>query len=380
MTGFSAMRADSRRRRRAFGAVAVLALVAVGTAAAVTSRATVAPSNASLPTIGGSVAVGSTLTANPGTWNGSTPLTFQHQWQICNENGAACHDISGATASTYQLKADDAGNTLRVRVIASNPDGSASALSPASARVAAAAPGPVNTVAPSISGNATTGSTLTASPGTWTGTAPITYAYQWTVCDGNGNACHDISGATANTYVLKRDDAGNTVRVRVAARNNAGTTNATSAASARIATGGGSGGGGAAAGCPAVAAGAAIPIADLGAPARLVVSSFQVTSGTLTRSSTSFTARFRVTSTCGTNPVSGALVYATAVPYNQFGIPAEVTTDNAGWAMMTFNARNGYPASPRQQQLTMFVRARKNGEPLLAGISTRRLIAFSLDR
>ena len=378
MTWFSTVRTDRRRRKRAFAAVALLALIAVGTAAAVTSRATVAPTNASLPSIGGSVTAGSTLTANPGTWNGSTPLTFQFQWQRCNESGASCSDISGATSSTYVLRSDDVGDTVRVRVIASNSDGSANALSAASARITAAPPGPVNTVAPTISGSLTTGSTLTTTNGTWTGPGPITYTYQWNLCDGQGNNCQEIANATNQTYVLKTGDADNTLRVRVSARNSQGTTHSTSSATGRITVG--SGGGGTPSGCPTVAAGATIPIADLAAPARLQISQFQVTSGSLTRQSTSFSARFRITSTCGPNPVSGALVYVTAVPYNQFNIPTEVATDNAGWSLMNFNAKAGYPASPKQQQLTLFVRARKTGEPVLAGISSRRLIAFALDR
>ena len=48
---------------------------------------------------------------------------------ICGGNGNACHDISGATAQNYQVKSDDAGNTLRVRVIAGNADGSNTATS-----------------------------------------------------------------------------------------------------------------------------------------------------------------------------------------------------------------------------------------------------------
>ena len=86
-----------------------------------------------------------------------------------------------------------------------------------------------------------------------------------------------------------------------------------------------------------------------------------------------------MTDTCG-HPVSGALVYATAVPYNQFTIPKEAATDGTGWVTMTFNRKAMYPASPKQQQLTMFVRARKASDPLLEGISTRRLIAFSIKR
>jgi hypothetical protein len=112
-------------------------------------------------------------------------------------------------------------------------------------------------------------------------------------------------------------------------------------------------------------------------PALLQVAGFQVTSGTITKSTQTFTARFRATDTCG-HPVSGAYIYATAVPYNQFTIPAEARTDNTGWATMTFQRLGGFPASSQQQQLTMFIRARKQGEPVLAGVTARRLIAFAM--
>src|SRR6476646_8040573 len=129
MNWSQSVRSFGRSRRRVLAGALALALVAVGTAAAITTRATVAPSNTGLPTTGGVNTVGSTLTANPGTWNGSTPITFQYQWEICDGNGAACHDISGATSQTYVLKADDAGNTVRVDVTATNSDGTATARS-----------------------------------------------------------------------------------------------------------------------------------------------------------------------------------------------------------------------------------------------------------
>jgi hypothetical protein len=362
--------------RRGLIAALVLGLIAVGTATAVTSRTAVAPSNNSLPSIGGSTTTGSTLTANPGTWNGSTPISFQYQWQVCDGNGGACHDINGSTSQTYTLKTADAGNTVRVHVIASNSDGSANANSPVSAKITAPA-GPTNTAPPTITGSATVGGTLTATTGTWSGATPITFTYQWTICDGDGNNCHDITNATAQTYKPVAADAGNTLRVEVSAKNADGTTKATSVPSAKVTTSGGGGGGGTG-NCPTPPAGSkTVPIADVTLPTQLQVAGAVVTSGTLTKQTTTFTARFRVTDTCG-HYVSGALVYATAVPYNQFTIPAEGTTDGNGYATLTFNKLKGYPAAQAQTQLTMFIRARKNGEPTLSGVAARRLIAFTI--
>jgi hypothetical protein len=96
---------------------------------------------------------------------------------------------------------------------------------------------PVNTAPPSIVGSPNVGQTLTVTPGTWTGTPPPTFAYQWQRCDAAGANCADIGGATGTTYVVQAADAGATLRVRESATNAAGTASATSATTGVVGSG-----------------------------------------------------------------------------------------------------------------------------------------------
>jgi hypothetical protein len=92
---------------------------------------------------------------------------------------------------------------------------------------------PANTAPPAITGTPAVGQTLTASTGTWTN-SPTSYAYQWVRCNGGGNNCTDIAGATQQRYTLVAADAGNTIRVRVTAKNADGSASAQSAQTAPI--------------------------------------------------------------------------------------------------------------------------------------------------
>jgi hypothetical protein len=125
-------------------------------------------------------------------------------------------------------------------------------------------------------------------------------------------------------------------------------------------------------GCPIGAK--VVSITQIGAPARLVIDGMHFKPFVLRRSSHQLLARFHVSDTCN-QAVQGALVYATAVPYNQLDTPAEVSTDATGWATLSFHMLSGYPATRSQQLLALFVRARKGGENPLAGVSTRRLVS-----
>ena len=77
--------------------------------------------------------------------------------------------------------------------------------------------------------------------------------------------------------------------------------------------------------------------------------------------------------------MQGAVVYAPAVPYNQFTDPGEAATGADGWAQVTVSQLSGFPAARSQQLLVVFARARKPGEDVLGGVSTRRLISFPVD-
>ncbi len=228
---------------------------------------------------------------------------------------------------------------------------------------------PSNSAPPTISGTTTEGSTLTATSGSWDGTAPITYTYAWSRCDQTGGSCAQISGATASTYVLKNVDAGATLRVTVKASNADGFTEATSVPTAVVA--------GTpvapATGCPTGTG--VIPIADLTLPARLAIDQQTVTPGLVTPSTGTIQVRARVTA-CGGRPVQGALLYATAVPYNQYSIAPEGTTGADGGATLTMNQLRGFPAARQQQLLVVFLRARKATDPLAGGVSTRLLVSF----
>jgi hypothetical protein len=181
------------------------------------------PVNTVRPTISGAPQDGQTLTATTGTWTGSQPITYAYQWQRCDTAGANCTPV-GTPANTYAVTSADTGSTLRVIVTATNGQGPATATSNPTTVVQGTSSAPVNSSPPTISGTAQIGQTLNAGPGSWTGTQPIAFAYQWQRCDSAGNLCGPIAGAPATaTYTVTTADAGSTLRVVVTASNAGGT-------------------------------------------------------------------------------------------------------------------------------------------------------------
>ncbi len=125
------------------------------------SGGVVAPTNTAASSISGNAYVGQTLTASNGTWS-NDPSSFSYQWL---RGGAS---IAGATSSSYTLVVADAGNTVGVRVTATNAAGSATNTSSTVAviDVSTYTTQPTTTV---MSGNPpAAGEVLFCSEGVWT--------------------------------------------------------------------------------------------------------------------------------------------------------------------------------------------------------------------
>ena len=345
------------RIRRLLVLIGAAAVSALAVAAASQSQATAAPSNTSLPSISGSARDGSVLTASHGSWTGS-PTSYAYQWLRCDAQGGNCASIAGATSQRYTVQTADVGARLRVQVTAANSSGSGVAESRPTGVVQATGTAPKNTSPPTISGTPQEGSTLTVSPGSWTGSPAPSLSYQWERCVGTGGGCTAISGATGTTYVATSADVAHTLLVQVTAKNATGTSTANTSETSLIA--------------PAKAAqgGAAIQVAQVSLPNRLIIDGVKF-SPTPVTSRGLITARFHVSDTRGFS-ISGALVYVLGLPYGWvYGSP-EVPTDPTGWATIQIRPTRNMPL--RAGDLVMFVRARKPGDNLLAGVSTRRLV------
>ena len=184
---------------------------------AATAAVTAADNNPATgtPTITGTAQVGQTLTAvTTGIMDadGLTSVSYTYQWIRVNGSDA---DISGATSSTYTLLAADQGKTIKVKVsFTDDASHSETRTSAATAAVTAAANNPA-TGAPTITGTAQVGQTLTAvTTGIMDadGLTSVSYTYQWIRVNGSDA---DISGATSSTYTLLAADQGKTIKVKV---------------------------------------------------------------------------------------------------------------------------------------------------------------------
>jgi hypothetical protein len=96
---------------------------------------TVVPTlSSTTPTVGVKISVSSN-----GTWSNS-PLEYNYQWEDCNTSGKECIAIPGAVNQSYYPVASDEGHTLAAEVVALNANGSVTASSLATSKVATGTP------------------------------------------------------------------------------------------------------------------------------------------------------------------------------------------------------------------------------------------------
>lgn len=171
------------------------------------------PTNSVAPTVTGTVAVGTALGCDAGTWTGSP--TFGYVWLLDGKT------ISGATASSYTPVAGDAGRAVSCQVTGVNDAGSAAASSaavvvPASTTTPAATPPATGTgvgsaVTPDSGGTiATATATVTWDAGAFSagGTVAVSSLTLAADVDGFGKTSPIVSvaytapGASASTPVF----------------------------------------------------------------------------------------------------------------------------------------------------------------------------------
>ena len=168
------------------------------------------------PAISGTAQVGETLTANTSgvvDADGLSNVQYDYQWLA---DDAA---ISGATGLTYTLSDVDEDKTVRVRVSFTDDAGNDETLTSAATDAVDARPNSLATGAPTISGTAQVGKTLTANTSGIAdadGLTNVAFSYQWLADDAA------IAGATGSTYTLADTDEGKATTVQVTFTDDAG--------------------------------------------------------------------------------------------------------------------------------------------------------------
>jgi hypothetical protein len=362
------MRSLSTRSDRWFiGGVVLLAFVAVFALVAPSGGAAPAapPDNTSEPTISGRAEQGRTLNASRGSWTGGG-LSYAYRWVRCGAgggrpDGSDCTSIAGATSTRYVVAGADVGFRLRIRVTATNSEGSRTAASNPTAVVVGP---PVNTSLPVVSGTPLVDSTLTVSPGSWSGRQPISLSYGWLRCNTAGGECAAIAGATGRSYRLTSSDVNRKLRVNVTARNAVGSTTVISSESGVV-------------GVPLPPGAIRLPSGAVSIPPssvpndqRLIVSQVVFSPNPVSSRRGPLTVRVRVSDTRG-YLVRDVVVFVRSTPRVTSGSRLLTATD--GWMTAQLVPLRSFPLR-KQGHVQFFVKAYRSGDPALAGIAGYRLV------
>lgn len=201
------------------------------------------PSVKSAPRVAGTVAKGTVVTANVGSWKANPVAAISVQWYRCDTAVAAklaaftdtmkCVKVNGATKASYKIVAADQGKFLTALVTAKNSQGVVQA-SAKSVRV----PGtkPTAKSSPKVSGSAKVGTVVRATSGSWSAIPEATTSVQWYRCASAVPAgttsftsamhCQKINGATSAQHTVVPADQGKYLTVLVKAKNVEGSSTA----------------------------------------------------------------------------------------------------------------------------------------------------------
>jgi len=357
---------DGRGRPSGASFLAVIALALALPAGDGVAAQAAPPMNTAEPAISGRAEQGRSLSTSNGSWSG-TQLSFAYQWVRCGADGGRpdggdCAVISGATKRNYEVVRADVDFRLRVRVTASNAEGSSTVASNPTATVVGP---PVNTSIPLVRGNMVVGSVVTADPGAWSGRQSISFRYQWLRCNTQGGDCVSIGDATGRNYRLTSSDVNHRMRCNVTARNQVGTLTVISGESAIVTE-------------PLPSGAIKLPSGEISIPAtsvpqdqRLIVSQVVFSPNPVTSPVQLITVRVRVKDTRGF-VVRDALVFVRSTPRVTSGGDRQVATTD-GWVTYelapneNFRVRSGY-------NVQFFVKAYRAGDPALAGVAGYRLV------
>lgn len=362
-------------RKRHRGGVPIAFALILGSAVALgalvlpsagSSAASAVPRNTAEPRITGAAEQGRRLSASRGSWAGGS-LSYAYRWVRCGAggglpDGSDCISISGATGSSYVLTSADNGFRMRVRVTASNADGSQTVASNPTATVVGP---PVLLTQPNVRGVVLVGSVVSADPGRWSGRQPITFSYAWLRCNSAGGECVAIAGANGRSYRVTSADVGRKVRFNVTARNAITSVTVLSGESTT--------------GAEPLPAGAvrlssgeySIPATSVASNQRLVVSEVRFSPSRLTNRRQTIVVRIRVKDSRAF-VVRDAFVFIRSTPKVTTGGNQRLTAAD-GWVTYELVPEADFPSKARTA-VQFFVKAYRSGDPALGGVYGTRLV------
>jgi hypothetical protein len=204
---------------------------------------------------------------------------------------------------------------------------------------------PAATAAPTVTGAPMVDQTLTATTGTWSGSAPLTVVLEWLRCDAEGENCQGL-GITADTYTVGAVDIGKTIRVKITAANLAGARGALSDPTAVVSA------------LKPTEQNPSIAATKVTAPHKLVIDQVKAPARFTGRA---MRVTLRVTDSRGFL-VEGALVTASSLPGTALTRPAEFTTTADG--LVTLEFKRGAKLKAATRVVTVIVIARRPGDKL----------------